>query len=376
MKRIIFFCITFAVMLLPLIAAAETRTYTEIVTVKVEDDEYSALNKAKERAREQALRSYLNDVYKDRAATLNLTGDDKYIKDMEVMESNVSSGWGSKELKAKIKVTINEEEVRAYLKRQGVVTGKNDDRRIVVMIIPGKMDSGDAPAILDNVRAEIRSSLAAGEYTVIDSDDSAVQEALTEEADYNKMVQHMNKIADKLSDKGEWLILGKVDLDIVPSGSVNIYRTMMTGKVVSLANREIMWEGNPDGSARASRVDAKAAIRQSAIAGGKVFAEKVLGALNTKTLTQERRGSRFEVIFAAGGDYKLERKILKLLKEDIKGLKDVNQKGRGKGDMVVDLMYVGKISDLVDLLLDNFEKDSQMKSFSPEIVGNKVIFKK
>lgn len=376
MKRIILIVVALGLMLLPLIAAAETRTYTEIVTVKVDDDEYSALNKAKERAREQALRSYLNDVYKERAATLNLTGDDKYIKDMEVMESNVSSSWGSKELKAKIKVTINEEEVRAYLKRQGAVTGKNDDRRIVVMIIPGKMDSGDAPAILDNVRAEIRSSLAAGEYTVIDSDDSAVQDALTEEADYNKMVQHMNKIADKLADKGEWLVLGKVDLDIVSSGSANIYRTMMTGKVVSLASREIMWEGNPDGSSRASRVDAKAAIRQSAIAGGKVFAEKVLGALNTKTLTQERRGSRFEVIFAAGGDYKLERKILKLLKEDIKGLKDVSQKGRGKGDMVVDLMYVGKISDLVDLLLDNFEKDPEMKSFNPEIVGNKVIFKK
>lgn len=375
MKRFIFICITLAVMLLPILAQAETRTYTEKVTVKVEDDEYSALNKAKERAREQALRSYLNDVYKDRAATLNLTGDERYIKDLEVIDSSVG-GVFSKELTAKIKVTINEEEVRAYLKRQGAVTGKNDDRRIVVMIIPGKMDSGDAPAILDNVRAEIRSSLAAGEYTVIDSDDAAVNEALTEEADYNKMVQHMNKIADKLSDKGEWLILGKVDLDIVPTGSVNIYRTMMTGKVVSLASREIMWEGNPDGSARASRVDAKAAIRQSAIAGGKTFAEKVLGALNTKTLTQERRGSRFEVVFAAGGDYKLERKILKLLKEDIKGLKDVSQKGRGKGDMVVDLMYVGKISDLVDLLLDNFEKDSQMKSFNPEIAGNKVIFKR
>lgn len=353
---------------------AETRTYTEIVTVKIEDDEYSALNKAKERAREQALRSYLNDVYKDRSSTLNLTGDEKYIQDLEVVESNVE-GMFSKDLKAKIKVTINEEEVRAYLKRQGAVTGKNEDRRIVVMLIPGKMDSGDAPVILDNVRAEVRRSLTAAEYTVIDSDDQAIHDALTEEADYNKLVAHINKLADQLADKGEWLVLGKVDMDIVPNGNVYVYRAMMTGKAVSLASRDIMWEGNLDGAARAPKSEAKAALRLSAINGGKAFAKEVLGALNTKTLTQERRGSRFEVVFASGGDYKLERKILKLLKDDIKGLKNVSQKNRGKGDMVVDLMYVGKISDLVDLLLDNFEKDSQMKRFNPEIEGNKVIFK-
>lgn len=374
MKRLILLFIACAVALLPGLALAEVRTYTEMVSVSMDGDEYTALNKAKERAREQALRSYLNDVYKDRAATLNLTGDDNYIQDMEVLESRVE-GVFSKELKAKIKVTINEEEVRAYLKRQGVVTGKNEDRRIVVMLIPGKMDSGDAPLILDNVRAEVRRSLAAGEYTIIDSDDQAVQDTLTEEADYNKLISHMNKIADKLADKGEWLVLGKVDMDIVPSGSYSVYRAMMTGKVVSLASREIMWEGNIDGAAKASRSEAKAALRQSAINGGKNFAKEVLGALNTKTLTQERRGSRFEVIFKSSGDYKLERKILKLLKDDIKGLKNVSQKSRGKGDMVVDLMYVGKISDLVDLLLDNFEKDSQLKRFSPEIEGNKVIFK-
>jgi transposase len=375
MKRIILLVVVLGLMLVPLIAAAETRTYTETVTVKVVDDEYSALNKAKERAREQALRSYLNDVYKDRAATLNLTGDEKFIQDMEQLESS-TSGMFDKELKAKFRVTINEEEVRAYLKRQGAVTGKNEDRRIVVMLIPGKMDSGDAPVILDNIRAEIRRSLTAAEYTVIDSDDQAVHDALTEEADYNKLVSHINKIADTLADKGEWLVLGKVDMDIVQNGGTYIYRAMMTGKAVSLTSRDIMWEGNIDGAARGSKNEAKAALRLSAINGGKAFASEVLGALNTKTLTQERRGSRFEVVFAAGGDYKLERKILKLLKEDIKGLKDVSQKGRGKGDMVIDLMYVGKISDLVDLLLDNFEKDSQMKSFNPEIAGNKVIFKK
>ncbi len=87
----------------------------------------------------------------------------------------------SKELKAKIRITINEEAVRAYLKRQGAVTGKNEERRIVVMIIPGKMDTGDAPMILDNVRAEVRRSLTAAEYTVIDSDDEAVNQALTGE---------------------------------------------------------------------------------------------------------------------------------------------------------------------------------------------------
>ncbi len=375
MKRIILFVVVLGMMLVPLIATAETRTYTETVTVKIVDDEYSALNKAKERAREQALRSYLNDVYKDRAATLNLTGDEKFIQDMEQLESS-TSGMFDKELKAKFRVTINEEEVRAYLKRQGAVTGKNEDRRIVVMLIPGKMDSGDAPVILDNIRAEIRRSLTAAEYTVIDSDDQAVHDALTEEADYNKLVSHINKLADTLADKGEWLVLGKVDMDIVQNGGTYIYRAMMTGKAVSLASRDIMWEGNIDGAARGSKNEAKAALRLSAINGGKAFASEVLGALNTKTLTQERRGSRFEVVFAAGGDYKLERKILKLLKEDIKGLKDVSQKGRGKGDMVIDLMYVGKISDLVDLLLDNFEKDSLMKSFNPEIAGNKVIFKK
>ncbi|HEY3308602.1 MAG TPA: hypothetical protein VGJ93_09110 [Desulfuromonadaceae bacterium] len=367
--------ILLAVLLITAVAYAETRTYTEIVTVKIEDDEYNALNKAKEQAKEQALRSYLNDVYKDRSTTLNLTGDDRYIQDLEVIESSVS-GTFAKELKAKIKITINEEEVRAYLKRQGAVTGKNEDRRIIVMLIPGKMDSGDAPVILDNVRAEVRRSLTAAEYTVIDSDDQAIQDALTEEADYNKMLAHMNKLTDQLADKGEWLILGKVDMDIVPNGNVFVYRAMMTGKAVSVANRDILWEGNLDGAARAPKSEAKAALRLSAINGGKALAKEVLGALNTKALTQERRGTRFEIIFASGGDYNLERKILKLLKEDIKGLKNVSQKNRGKGDMVVDLMYVGKISDLVDLLLDNFEKDSQMKVFSPQIAGNKVVFKK
>ena len=252
MKRILLIMITLGLVLLPLLAAAEVRTYTEIVTVKVDDDEYTARKKAEQRGREQALEHYLRDIYPDRASTLNLTGDEKYIKDLEILDSSVSGMFG-KELKAKIRITINEEAVRAYLKRQGAVTGKNEERRIVVMIIPGKMDTGDAPMILDNVRAEVRRSLTAAEYTVIDSDDEAVHQALTEEADYNKMVKHMNKIADQLADKGEWLVLGKVDVSVAPSGSAYVYRAMMTGKTVSLASRDLMWEGNPDGAARASK---------------------------------------------------------------------------------------------------------------------------
>jgi len=374
MKRIFLIFLTLGLIMLPLLAAAEVRTYTEMVTVKVDDDEYTARKNAEQRGREQALEHYLRDVYPDRAATLNLTGDEKYIKDLEILESTVSGMFG-KELKAKIKITINEEAVRAYLKRQGAVTGKNEERRIVVMIIPGKMDTGDAPMILDNVRAEVRRSLTAAEYTVIDSDDEAVHSALTEEADYNKMVKHINSIADQLADKGEWLVLGKVDVSVAPSGSAYVYRAMMTGKTVSLASRDLMWEGNPDGAARASKEEAKAAIRLAAIAGGKAFAKEVVNALNTKTLTQERRGARFELVLPTSGNYKLERKLLKLLGEDVQGLKNVSQKNRGKGNMVVDLYYAGKISDLVDLLIDNFEKDSQLKRWNPEIQGNKVVFK-
>ena len=374
MKRLVLLLIVLGLLITPLLAAAEVRTYTEIVTIKVEDDEYTARKKAEQRAREQALEHYLRDVYPDRAATLNLTGDEQYIKDLEIVESSIE-GLFSKELKAKIQVTINEEAVRAYLKRQGAVTGKNEERRIVVMIIPGRMDTGDAPMILDNVRAEVRRSLTAAEYTVIDSDDEAVNKALNEEADYNQMVQHMNRIADDLADKGEWLVLGKVDVSVAPSGSAYVYRAMITGKAVSLASRDLLWEGNPDGAARASREEAKAAIRMAAIAGGNGFAKEVVAALNTKTLTQERRGARFELLLPTRGDYRLERKLLKLFNEDIKGLKNVSQKNRGKGDMVVDLYYAGRISDLVDLLMDTFEKDEQLKNWNPEIQGNKVVFK-
>ena len=374
MKKLLLGLICLALTLVPILANAEVRTYTEMVSVKIDDDEYTAKKKAEQRAREQALAHYLRDVYPDRSETLNLSGDETYIKDLELLESKIE-GVFSKELKAKVRVTINEEAVRSCLKRQGAVKGKNEERRIVVMIIPGKMDTGDAPFILDNVRAEVRRSLTAAEYTVIDSDDDAVNQALTEEADYNKMVKHMNSIADKLADKGEWLVLGKVDVSVAPNGSAYVYRAMMTGKTVSLASRDLMWEGNPDGAARASKDEAKAAIRLAAIAGGKKFATEVVNALNTKTLTQERRGARFELVLPTGGNYRLERSVLKMLSEDIKGLKNVSQKNRGKGDMVVDLYYAGKISDLVDLLMDNFEKNPSLKGWNPEIQGNKVVFK-
>jgi len=369
MKRLILLMVWLGLALSPFIAAAETRTYTEMVTVKVEGDEYTALNKARERAKDQALRSYLNDVYKDRSATLNLTGDDKYIQDLEVLESSIG-GMFTKELKAKIRVTINEEEIRSYLKRQGAVTGKNEERRIFVILIPGKMDSGDAPAILDNVRAEIRKNLTAAEYTVIDSEEQVNRlESLTEEADYSKLIGQLDGL-------GEWVVMGKVDIDITPDGSMQAYHAMLTGKAVSITSRDLMWEGNIDGLARVKASESpKSALRMAAINGGKSFAKEVLNALNTKTLTQERRGSRFEVVFPTKGNYRMEQRILKLLTDDIKGLKNVSQKNRGKGDMMVDLYYVGKITDLVDLLLPNLDKDPQLKNLNPEVEGNKVIFK-
>lgn len=375
MKRIALMLIALGLMLLPLLAAAEVRTYTEMVTVTVDNDEYTARKKAEQRAGEQALEHYLRDVYPDRSATLNLSGDEQFINDLEIVESNVS-GIFSKELQAKVKVTINEEAVRAYLKRQGAVTGRNEERRIVVMLIPGKMDSGDAPFILDNVRAEVRRSLTAAEYTVIDSDDEVVQQALTEEADYNKIVKHINSIADKLADRGEWLVLGKVDVDVSQDGSMKSYHALMTGKTVSLASRDLLWEGNVDGLARVRATESpKAALRLAAVDGGKLFAKEVTAALDSKTLTMERRGARYEVVMPTAGNYKLERKLIKMFNEEIAGLKNVSQKGRGKRDLVLDLYYVGKISDLVDLLIDTFEKDPQFKRWNPQIDGNKVIFK-
>ena len=151
--------ILLALLLMTAAAYAETRTYTEIVTIKVEDDETSAFNKAKDIAKEQALRSYLNQVYKGGSTTLNLTGEDRFVKDLEVVESSVS-GTFAKELKVKIKININEEAVRAYLSQQ---ESAGSTKRIIVMLLPGKMDSDDTPVVLDNARAEVRKSLNAAE---------------------------------------------------------------------------------------------------------------------------------------------------------------------------------------------------------------------
>lgn len=369
MKKIILLLLALLMLAPVLCRAATSRSYTETVVVKVTDDEYFALGKAKERAKEQAFRKYLDEVYKDRSSTPELGGEDKYIQNVEVVESSVS-GFFSKELTAKIRVTINEEAVRANLKSQGAVVGKNEERRIFVILIPGKVDSGDAPFILDNIRAEIRNTLTASEYTVIDSEEQTKRlESLSEEADYSNLVGQLDGL-------GEWVVIGKVDIDVSKDGSMRKYHALMTGKTVNINSRDLMWEGNIDGMAMTNASEsAKAGLRLAAINGGQAFAKKVLEALNTKTLAGERRGTRFEVVFPTAGDYKLERKILKLLQVEIKGLKEVAQKNRGKGDMVVDLFYVGKISDLVDLLLDNFEKDPQLGRFNPAIEGNKVIFK-
>ncbi len=349
--------------------AGETRTYTESVTAPLAGgDEYGALVKAKQKAKEQALDHYVKDVYRDRSETLNLGGEDKYIADIKVLESKVT-GFLTKELTASIRVSINEEAVRDYLKRQGAVTGKNEERRVFVVLVPGKMDTGDADAILDSVRAEVRKVLTAAEFTVIDSEEQTRRlESLVEGKDYSMVSQ--------LEGLGEWLVLGKVETQVSQDGGMTAFHTLITGKAVTISSRDLLWEDNIDGFARARAGDPPlVGLRGSSINGGKDFAGKVVGALQSKTLTAERRGSRYQVVFNTGGNYKLERKIVKLLKEGIPGLKNGSEKNRGKGSMELDLYYAGKISDLVDLLLDSFEKDSDLAKFNPEIEGNKVLFR-
>lgn len=346
--------------------AAETRGYTEKVTVPIADDEYSALVSAKRKAQEQALLRYVKDVYKNRDDIPDLGGDEKYIADLEVLESQ-TSGVFSKELTARIRVTINENAVRDYLERQGSVVPKNERKRVFVLLIPGKLDSGDADAVLDDIRAEVRSQLTAAEFDVIDSEEQTKRlESLVEGKDYSMVSQ--------LDGLGEWLVLGKVDTYITKDGSLRGYYTDIVGKAVNISNKDLLFEAKFKGTARASANDPQLGLRSSATDGGKKFGQKLVSALQTKTLTKERRGDRFEVVFKAGGNYKLERKILKLMKEGIPGLKDVSEKNRGKGDMIVDLYYAGKISDLVDLLVDNFEKDADLKKLNPQKEGNKLIF--
>lgn len=349
--------------------AGETRGYTEEVTVPVSGgDEHTALVRAKGKAKEQALKAYVQDVYGNLSETPDLGGDDKYIADIKVLESK-ASGFFSKELKASIRVWINEEAVRDYLKRQGAVKGRGQERRVFVVLIPGKMDTGDAEAVLDNVRAEVRKVLTAAEFTVIDSEEQTKRlESLVEGQDYSMVSQ--------LEGLGEWVVLGKVETQVSKDESLLGFHTLITGKAVTITSRDLLWEDNIDGFARSQAGEPPlVGLRGSSINGGQEFATRVLGALQSKGLTSERRGSRYEFVFNTGGSYKLERKILRLLKEDIPGLKNVSEKNRGKGAMELDLYYAGKIADLVDFLLDNFEKDTELARFSPEIEGNRVNFK-
>lgn len=365
LNLIIFLTLMFPVCLL----AGEVRTYKEMVRLPITDDEYAAMQSAKQKAKEQALVRYVGEVYPGQSEKLNLGGDDKYIDDIKVLDSKVG-GVFTKELTATISVSISEDAVRDYLKRQGTATGKNDERRIFVILIPGKIDSGDAPVVLDNIKAEVRKKLTAAEFTVIDDPEQAKRlERLAADHDYNK-------IAGELEGLGEWLVLGMVDMKVIKGRTGTTYNSLITAKAMSISSGDLLWEDNITGIARGGAdSDAHIGLRASAISGGKLFADKLLKELLTKATIGERMGTRFEVIMKLGGNYKLERKALKMLKEDIKGLKDVSQKQRGKGDLVIDVRYVGRISDLVDLLLDNFEKEVSLKSLEPQINGNKVIFK-
>jgi hypothetical protein len=350
--------------------AAEVRIYKETVKVPASGDEYTALQAAKQKAKEQALAHFIKDMYPGQSEKLNLGGDDQYIDDVKVLETSVG-GLFSKEMTAVINVVINENAVTGFLKRQGTATGKNDDRRIFVILIPGKSDSGDAPGILDKIRTEVRKKLTAAEFTVIDDPEhTRKMESLTSrDLDYDKL-------ATQLEGMGEWLILAKVDTKIIKGQHDKTFHTLITGKAVAISSRDLLWEGNIDGEARGGlEADALIGLTKSAINGGVRFADDVLHRLQSKSVIGEKRGVRYEVVMKLGGKYALERKVLKILKEDIQGLKSVNQKQRGKGDLVFDVFYAGKISDLVDLLLDQFENDPFLKRLNPQIDGNKVVFR-
>ena len=366
----IFFVVVLSLFLSTTLFAGEVRTYKEKVKVPASGDEFSALQAAKQKAKEQALQKYVGEVYPGKSEKMNLGGDDRFIDDIKILESNVG-GLFSKEMEAVVRVGVNEEAVRDYLKRQGTTVGKNEDRRIFVVLIPGKIDSGDAPVVLDNIRAEIRKNLTAAEFTVIDDPEQTKKmEALAQnDIDYNKL-------ASKLEGLGEWLVLGKIDMRVSKDRYDKTYRTLITGKAVTISSRDLLWEGNIDGVARGGLdSDALIGLRASAVNGGKKFADEVLKGLQSKTLTAERRGSRYEVVMKLGGDYRLERKALKMLKEDIAGLKNVSQKQRGKGDLIFDVYYTGKVNDLVDLLDEKFEKDPAFRRLKPQIDGYKIIFK-
>lgn len=367
--RSIFFMIC-CLLITSSLMAAEVRTYKETVKVPVSGDEYTALQTAKQKAKEQALARYVQENHQGSSEKLNLGGADQYIDDLKVLETSMG-GLFSKEMTAVINVVVNENAVTNYLKKQGTAVGKNDDRRIFVIIIPGKLDSGDAPSILDKIRSEIRRKLTAAEYTVIDDPTHTRKlESLTSrDLDYDKLATH-------LEGAGEWLILAKVDTKIIKGQHDKTFHTLITGKAVAISSRDLLWEGNIDGEARGGmEADALIGLTKSAINGGRNFAEDVHDRLASKAIIGEKRGVRYEVVMKLGGNYRLERKVLKILKEDIAGLKSVNQKQRGKGDLLIDVFYVGKIDDLIDLMDDQFRNDPVLKKLNPQIDGNKVIFR-
>ncbi len=363
---LIIICLMFASTLM----AAEIRSYKETVKVQVSGDEYSALQAAKQKAKEQALARFVQEVYPGQSEKLNLGGDDRFIEDLKVLETNVG-GLFSKEMTAVVNVTINENAVAHYLNRQGTAVGKNDDRRVIVILVPGRVDSGDAPVIIDKIRGEIRRTLTAAEFTVIDDPEHARKlESLTSsDLDYDKL-------AAQVEGLGEWLILAKVDTRIIKGQHDKTFHTLITGKAVAISSRDLLWEGNIDGTARGgAEADAFIGLTKAAIAGGKSFAEDALHGLQSKSVIGEKRGVRYEVVMKLGGNYRTERKVVKLLKNEIPGLKSVHQKQRGKGDLVIDVFYIGKIDDLVDLLDDHFRNDPVLKRLNPQIDGNKIIFR-
>lgn len=371
-RRILHFIIlmSFCLFMVSSVSAAEIRIYKETVRVPVSGDEYATLQAAKQKAKEQALQSYIREVCPGKAEKINLGGDDRFIDDLKVLETSIG-GLFSREMTAVVNVTINENAVTSYLKRQGADIAKNDDRRIFVILIPGKVDSGDAPVILDNIRAEIRKKLTAAEYTVIDDPEHIRKlETLTSrDLDYDKL-------AAQVEGLGEWLILAKVDTKIMKGQHDKTFHTLITGKAVAITSRDLLWEGNIDGLSRGGlEADALIGLNKAAITGGKAFADDALHGLESKRVIGEKRGVRYEVVMKLGGKYALERKVLKLLKEDIQGLKSVHQKQRGKGDLVFDIFYAGKVSDLVDLLMDHFENEPVLKRLNPQIEGNKVVFR-
>jgi hypothetical protein len=107
---------------------------------------------------------------------------------------------------------------------------------------------------------------------------------------------------DKLARSGGrtgrvWLILAKVDTRIIKGQHDKTFHTLITGKAVAISSRDLLWEGNIDGTARGgAEADAFIGLTKAAIAGGKSFAEDALHGLQSKSVIGEKRGVRYEVV--------------------------------------------------------------------------------